>query len=109
MPNIALSYAAVILADAEVEVTADKILALTKSANIEDIEPIVAQLYAAAVSKSDVKKLLVAFGSTAGAGASAAAGGAAAAGADDTEAAAEEQKKAEEEEESDDMDMGMLF
>lgn len=111
MPNIALSYAAIILADAEVEITTDKLLTLTGAANVEEIEPIVAHLYANAISKSNTKELLAAFGATAPA-AGAAAAGAAAAGADgaaDEAAAAEEKKKQEAEEESDDMDMGMLF
>ncbi|GMM50948.1 hypothetical protein DASB73_019060 [Starmerella bacillaris] len=107
MPNIAISYAAIILADAEVEVTADKLLALTKAANVEDIEPIIAQLYANAISKADTKELLTAFGASAAPAAAAGAG--AAAGAAATEEAAAEEKKKEEEEESDDMDMGMLF
>lgn len=109
MSNLAVSYAAIILADADVEITADKLLTLTKAANIEDVEPIFAQLYAGAINKADKKELLAAFGATAGPAAGPA-GSAAPGGADEAgEAAAAEEKKKEEAEESDDMDMGMLF
>ena len=105
MSNLAVSYAAIILADSDVEITADKLLSLTGAASVEGVEPIFAQLYASALSKADKKELLTAFGATGGpAGAAPVAGEAAA-----VEAAPAEEKKQEEEEESDDMDMGMLF
>lgn len=106
MSSLAVSYAAIVLADADVEITADKLLALTNAANVEGVEPIYAQLFASAIEKADKKALLTAFGAAAGP-AGAAAGPAAAAGEAAADAPAEE--KPVEEEESDDMDMGMLF
>lgn len=106
--DIAVSYAAVILADADVEITADKLLTLAKAANVETLEPIVAQLYAKALKSADTKALLTAF-NTASAGGAAAGGAGAAAGGAAGDAAAEEEKPAEEEESESDMDMGGLF
>ncbi|CRG85331.1 60S acidic ribosomal protein P1 [Talaromyces islandicus] len=102
--ELATSYAALILADDGVEITADKLNTLIKAANVPDVEPIWAQLFAKALDGKDVKDLLTNVGSGGGAAAAPAAGGAAAAGG---EAAAEEKKeeKAEEAEESDE-DMG---
>jgi large subunit ribosomal protein LP1 len=40
MSEAAVSYAAIILADAEVEITAEKLLALTQAAGIEEVEPV---------------------------------------------------------------------
>ncbi|CAL1199932.1 unnamed protein product [Candida parapsilosis] len=81
-----ISYAALILADAEQEITSDKLLAITKAA--------------------DLKELLFSFAASAPAGGAAAAGGAgAAAGGDAGAAPAEEAKEEEAAEESDD-DMG---
>ncbi|KAI4523996.1 ribosomal protein 60S [Schizophyllum commune Tattone D] len=101
--ELAATYAALILADDGVEITSDKILALTNGANVE-LEPIWASLLAKALEGKNVKDLLLNVGSGGGAPASgaapAAAGGAAAA-----EAPKEEEKKEEEKEESDD-DMG---
>ncbi|KAH0435868.1 60s Acidic ribosomal protein [Colletotrichum kahawae] len=100
--ELASSYAALILADDGVEITADKLQTLIKAAKIEEVEPIWTSLFAKALEGKDVKDLLSNVGSGGGA-APAAAGGAAAGGA--TEAAAEEAPKEEEKEESDD-DMG---
>ncbi|EXF84816.1 60S acidic ribosomal protein P1 [Colletotrichum orchidophilum] len=100
--ELASSYAALILADDGVEITADKLQTLIKAAKIEDVEPIWTSLFAKALEGKDVKDLLSNVGSGGGAAAPAA-GGAAAGGA--TEAAAEEAPKEEEKEESDE-DMG---
>ncbi|EED82031.1 60S acidic ribosomal protein P1 [Postia placenta Mad-698-R] len=101
--ELAATYAALILADEGIEITSDKIVALTSAASIE-LEPIWASLLAKALEGKNVKELLTNVGSGGGAPAvgapSAAAGGAAAA-----EAPKEEEKKEEEKEESDD-DMG---
>lgn len=105
MSNLAVSYAAVILADADVEITADKLLTLTKEAKVEDVEPIFAQLYAKALAQADKKELLTAFGATA----APAAGGEAAGDAAAAEEAPKEEAKKEESESDSDMDMGMLF
>lgn len=40
MSEAAVSYAAIILADADVEITSEKLLALTSAAGIEDVEPV---------------------------------------------------------------------
>ncbi|KAI2640250.1 60s acidic ribosomal protein-domain-containing protein [Xylaria nigripes] len=100
----AVSYAALILADESIAITADKLQTVIKAANVIDVEPIWTQLFAKALEGKDVKELLTNVGSGSGAAApvaaAAAAGGAAAA-----EPAAEEKKKEEEKEESDD-DMG---
>ncbi|KAL2158211.1 hypothetical protein VTH06DRAFT_4531 [Thermothelomyces fergusii] len=103
--ELATSYAALILADDGLEITSDKIQTLIKAANINDVEPIWASLFAKALEGKDVKELLSAVGSGGGAAAPAAAGGAAAPAAAAAEEAKEEAKKEEEKEESDE-DMG---
>lgn len=103
-PEAIASYATLILADADIEITADKIAALAKSAGA-DIQPVWAETFAKAVEGQDLKEILAAF-STAGPAAPAA-GAAAAAGGDAAAPAAEE--AAEEESESDgDMGMGLF-
>ncbi|KAJ5123338.1 Ribosomal protein 60S [Penicillium atrosanguineum] len=99
--ELACSYAALILADEGLEISADKIQTLIGAAKVEEIEPIWATIFAKALEGKDVKDLLTNVGSAgpAAAGGAPAAGGAAA----PAEAAAEE--KVEEKEESDD-DMG---
>ncbi|KAK2763876.1 60S acidic ribosomal protein P1 [Arachnomyces sp. PD_36] len=99
--ELAVSYAALILADDGVDITADKLQTILKAANVQDVEPIWTSLFSKALEGKDVKDLLLNVGSGGGA---AAPGGAPAAGG---EAPAEEKKeeKAEEPEESDE-DMG---
>ncbi|GAA6029480.1 hypothetical protein JCM8097_003700 [Rhodosporidiobolus ruineniae] len=98
--ELASTYAALILADEGLEITSEKILALTQAAKVE-VEPIWATLLAKALEGQDVKSLLTAVGSGGGAAAAPVAGGAAGG-----EAAAEAApEKAKEEEKSDD-DMG---
>ncbi|KAI5949652.1 hypothetical protein CANMA_005459 [Candida margitis] len=100
----ALSYAALILADADIEITSEKLLSLTKGANIE-VEGIWADLFSKALEGKDLKEFFFNFSAApaagAATGAAAAAGDAAAAGGE----AAEEKKEEEAKEESDD-DMG---
>ncbi|KAG2360169.1 60s acidic ribosomal protein-domain-containing protein [Suillus spraguei] len=103
--ELAATYAALILADEGIEITADKIIALTDAASVE-LEPIWASLLAKALEGKNVKDLLSNVGAGGGAPAvgapvAAAAGGGAAA----AEAPKEEEKKEEAKEESDD-DMG---
>ena len=95
-----VSYAALILADAEIEITSDKLLAVTKSAGAS-VENVWADIYAKALEGKDLKELLFSFATAAPA---ASAGGAAAAASGDAPAAEEE---AEEEAEESDGDMGM--
>jgi large subunit ribosomal protein LP1 len=103
--ELAATYAALILADDGIEITADKITTLTGAAGVE-LEPIWATLLAKALEGKNVKDLLSNVGS--GGGAPVAAGGApaAAAGGAAPEAPKEEEKKKEEEKEESDDDMG---
>lgn len=94
----ALSYAALILADAEIEISADKLITLTEAANIP-VEGIWADIYAKALEGQDLKDLLVNF--------SAGAAGVAATGAAE-EAAAEEEEEEAKEESDDDMGFGLF-
>ncbi|KAK0672468.1 60s acidic ribosomal protein-domain-containing protein [Cercophora samala] len=105
--ELATSYAALILADDGVEITADKIQTIIKAAGIEEVEPIWASLFAKALEGKDVKDLLSNVGSGGGA-APAAAGGAAAAAGGAAEAAPEEAKEEEKEESDDDMGFGLF-
>ena len=99
----ALSYAALILADSEIEITAEKLLTLTKAANVE-VEGIWADLFSKALEGKDLKEFFFNFSAAPAAGA--VAGGAAAGGdAAGADAAAAEEKEEEAKEESDD-DMG---
>ncbi|KAJ7064944.1 60S acidic ribosomal protein P1 [Mycena amicta] len=104
--DLAATYAALILADDGVEITADKITTLTSAAKIE-VEPIWATLLAKALEGKNVKDLLSNVGSGGGAPAAgsapAASGGAAAA-----EAPKEEAKEEEKEESDDDMGFGLF-
>ncbi|KZM20671.1 60S acidic ribosomal protein P1 [Ascochyta rabiei] len=103
--ELATSYAALILADDGVDITADKLQSLIKAAKIEEVEPIWTTLFAKALEGKDVKDLLLNVGSGGGAPAAGAAAGGAAAGGDAAAEAAPAEEKAEEKEESDD-DMG---
>ncbi|OLN86439.1 60S acidic ribosomal protein P1 [Colletotrichum chlorophyti] len=104
--ELASSYAALILADDGVEITADKLQTLIKAAKIEEVEPIWTSLFAKALEGKDVKDLLSNVGS--GGGAAPAAGGAAAAAGGAAEAAPEEEKVEEKEESDDDMGFGLF-
>ncbi|AET40456.1 ribosomal protein P1 Ecym_6053 [Eremothecium cymbalariae DBVPG len=99
----ALSYAALILADAEVEISSEKLLTLAKAANVE-IEGIWADIYARALDSQNLKDLLVKFegGAAAAPVVGAAAGGAAA------EEEAEEKEEEAKEESDDDMGFGLF-
>ncbi|KAI1418686.1 ribosomal protein 60S [Hypoxylon sp. FL1857] len=101
--ELASSYAALILADDGVEITADKLQTLLKAAKVVDVEPIWTQLFAKALEGKDVKDLLSNVGS--GGGAAAAGPAAAAGGAGGAAEEAKEEEKEEEKEESDE-DMG---
>jgi len=105
--ELAVSYAALILADDGVDVTADKLLTLIKAANIEDVEPIWTSLFAKALEGKDVKDLLLNVGSGGGA-AAAPAGGAAAGGAAPAEEKKEEKEEEAKEESDEDMGFGLF-
>ncbi|KAI9680605.1 MAG: 60S acidic ribosomal protein P1 [Caeruleum heppii] len=102
--ELAASYAALILADDNVDITADKLQTIIKAANIEDVEPIWTTLFAKALDGKDVKDLLLSTGSGGGAAAAPVAGGAAAGG--DAPADEKKEEKKEEEKEESDEDMG---
>ncbi|KAI1380855.1 ribosomal protein 60S [Hypoxylon crocopeplum] len=105
--ELASSYAALILADDGVEITADKLQTLLKAAKVVDVEPIWTQLFAKALEGKDVKDLLSNVGSGGGAAAAgpAAAGGGAGAAAEE---AKEEEKEEEKEESDEDMGFGLF-
>ncbi|KAI1306212.1 60s acidic ribosomal protein-domain-containing protein [Xylaria venustula] len=105
--ELASSYAALILADDGVEITADKLQTLIKAAGVVDVEPIWTQLFAKALEGKDVKDLLSAVGSGGGAAAAGPAVGAAGGAAAADEPAAEE-KEEEKEESDDDMGFGLF-
>lgn len=89
------------MADADVEITSEKLQALAKAADIQDVEPVWVDLFAKAIAKQDIVGLMTKF--EAGAAPAGGAAPAAAAGG----AAAEEEKKEEKVEEESDEDMGM--
>ena len=59
----AVSYAALILADAEIGITAEKLQVLLAAAKVEDVEPIWTTLFAKALENKDIKELLMTVGS----------------------------------------------
>jgi len=103
--ELAVSYAALILADDGVDITADKLQTILKAANLIDVEPIWTQLFAKALEGKDVKDLLTNVGSGGAAPAAVAGGGAPAAGG----AAGVEETKEEKEEEREESDEDMGF
>ncbi|KAJ3023395.1 UNVERIFIED_CONTAM: hypothetical protein HDU68_012597 [Siphonaria sp. JEL0065] len=105
----ALVYAALILHDDGLEITADKLSTLVAAAGVE-VESIWASLFAKALDGKDVGSFLFAVGSGSGAGAAAPAAGAAPAAAEAAAPAAgkKEEKKEEKEESDDDMGFGLF-
>ena len=103
----ALSYAALILADAEVEVTPEKLLTLTNKAGVH-VDNIWGDLFAKALEGKDLLALLTQFSATAavGGGAAASTGAAASGEAADEEEAKESESEAEESD--DDMGFGLF-
>lgn len=98
----ALSYAALILADAEVDITSDKLSTLLQKADVP-ADKIWADIYAKALDGKNIKDLLTQISAGSAPAAGAAAGGAAASGGD---AAGEEAEESEKEAEESDDDMG---
>ncbi|KAL9126288.1 MAG: hypothetical protein Q9217_004637 [Psora testacea] len=103
--ELATSYAALILADDDVDVTADKLQTLIKAAHIDDVESIWTTLFAKALDGKNVKDMLLNVGSGGGAAAAPAATGGATGAATDAPTEEKKQEKEEEKEESDE-DMG---
>ncbi|RKF62072.1 60S acidic ribosomal protein P1 [Erysiphe neolycopersici] len=104
--ELAVSYAALILADDGIDITADKLQTLIKAAGIDDVEPIWSSLFAKALDGKDVKELLLNVGSGGGAAAPASSGDSAAAPTEDKKA--EEKEEAKEEESDEDMGFGLF-
>ncbi|KAI4282973.1 MAG: hypothetical protein L6R38_002540 [Xanthoria sp. 2 TBL-2021] len=102
--ELATSYAALILADDDVEVTPDKLQTLIKAANIDDVESIWTTLFAKALEGKNIKDMLLNVGS--GGGAAAAPTGGAGGGATETAPEEVKEEKKEEEKEESDEDMG---
>lgn len=102
MSDAIISYAAFILADAGLDVTADNLLSITKAAGAS-IDNVWAEVFASALEGKDLKEILSGFHNAGPASGAAAGSGAAAAGGD---AAAAEEEAAEEEKEESDDDMG---
>ncbi|XP_010519571.1 PREDICTED: 60S acidic ribosomal protein P1 [Tarenaya hassleriana] len=105
--ELACTYAALILHDEGIHVTAEKISALVKAANLT-VESYWPSLFAKLCEKKNIDDLIMNVGSGGGAApvaAAAPAAGAAAGAAAESAPAAEEKKKEEPKEESDD-DMG---
>ncbi|KAJ5913571.1 Ribosomal protein 60S [Penicillium tannophilum] len=103
--ELACSYAALILADDGIEISADKIQTLLSAAKIQEVEPIWATIFAKALEGKDIKDMLTNVGS---AGPAPAAGAAAAGGAAAPAEAAAEEKVEEKEESDDDMGFGLF-
>nr|AID68562.1 ribosomal protein p1 [Cerebratulus lacteus] len=104
--ELACTYSALILADDEVAITADKLQTILKAANV-NVEPFWPGLFAKALTGVDVKELITKIGSSAGS-APAAGAGAAAAGAPAEEEKKEEKKEESEEESDEDMGFGLF-
>ncbi|KAL6450506.1 RPP1B 60S acidic ribosomal protein P1-B [Candida maltosa Xu316] len=101
-----VSYAALILADAEQEITSEKLLAITKAAGAT-VDQIWADVFAKAVEGKNLKELLFSFAASAPAAGAAAAAGSSAAAAGG-EAAAEEAEEEAAEESDEDMGFGLF-
>lgn len=99
-----LSYAALILADSDIEISSENLLALTSKANVE-VEGIWADIYSKALASQNLKDLFFNISSAPAAGA--ATGGAAASG-EAAEEAAEEKEEEAAEESDDDMGFGLF-
>ncbi|KAF9044959.1 60s acidic ribosomal protein-domain-containing protein [Panaeolus papilionaceus] len=105
--DLAATFAALILADDGIEITSDKIVALTSAAGVE-LEPIWATLLAKALEGKNVKELLSNVGSGGGAPAAGSAAPAASSGGAAAEAPKAEEKVEEKEESDDDMGFGLF-
>ena len=104
--ELACVYSALILHDADLAITADKITTLIKAAGV-NCEPIWPSLFARALEGKDIGSLICNVGS--GAAAASVTGGATGGGTDTTEDKPEEkkeEKKDEGDDESEDEDMG---
>ena len=99
--ELACVYAALIMADDEIEVTVDGIKAALTAANVADVPGYLPGLFAKAVGSVDIKTLISNIGSGGGGG-----GGGGDAGGDAAPAAAAEEAAPPPKEESEEEDMG---
>jgi large subunit ribosomal protein LP1 len=99
----ALAYAAIILADSELEVSSENLLKLTEGAKIE-IDSIWGSIFAKALEGKDLSSMLFSFNVSSGPAAAASGSAAVAGGAEE---AAEEEEEAKEESD-DDMGFGLF-
>jgi len=90
--ELACTYSALILADDEVPITAEKISTILKAAKV-DVEPFWPNMFARALTSINIRDLITSVGSAVGSAPAAGGGGGGAA-----PAAAEEEKKEEKEE-----------
>ncbi|CEP20756.1 60S acidic ribosomal protein P1-beta Short=P1B; AltName: Full=YP1beta; AltName: Full=Ax; AltName: Full=L44'; AltName: Full=L12EIIB [Cyberlindnera jadinii] len=104
MSDAIVSYAALILADAGLDITADNLATLTKAAGAS-VDQVWINVFATALEGKDLKEILAGF---AAAGPAPAASGAGAAASGATEAAAEEAEEEAAEESDDDMGFGLF-
>ncbi|OQR70306.1 60S acidic ribosomal protein P1-like [Tropilaelaps mercedesae] len=104
--ELACVYAALVLQDDEVGITAEKIISILKAANV-NVEPYWPPLFAKALEGCDLKALITNVGSGVGAAPAGAAAPAAPA-AGDAPAAAAKKEEVEEEEEDEDMGFGLF-
>merc|ERR1712179_659407 len=104
--ELACVYAALILADDQEAITAEKIQTILKAAGVS-VEPYWPGLFARALEGVNVKELITNVGSSAGS-APAAGGAAPAADAGAAKPEAKEEKKEESEESDDDMGFGLF-
>ncbi|CAH8588518.1 unnamed protein product [Schistosoma rodhaini] len=104
--ELACVYAALMLADDDIDVTADKINTVLKAANIKFVESYLPNLFATALNGKNVKDLLMSMGSAApsavAAPTSAPVAAAAGGGAEKMKEPAKEEKKPVSDDESDD-------
>ncbi|GME79967.1 unnamed protein product [Ambrosiozyma monospora] len=105
MSESLVSYAALILADAELEVSASNLQTVLGAAGAS-VDKIWTEVYAKALEGQNLKDLLFNMAAAAPAAGAAAGGAGAAAGGD--EAAAEEEAEEEKEESDDDMGFGLF-
>jgi large subunit ribosomal protein LP1 len=101
--ELACTYSALILADDDVPITAEKMITILKAANVQ-FEPIWPTLFAKALTGVNVKDLVTKVGSAAPAAPAAPA--AAAPAAEEKKAEKKEEKKKEESDEEEEGDMG---
>ncbi|XP_022647013.1 60S acidic ribosomal protein P1-like [Varroa jacobsoni] len=105
--ELACVYAALILQDDEVGITAEKINSILKAANVS-VEPYWPTLFAKALEGCDLKALITNVGSGVGAAPAGVTATAAPPAAGDAPADAKKEEKEEEEDEDEDMGFGLF-